>query len=55
MKDEEDRYPVREARQAFSDLVNRVHYTGEPVGITKHGRLVARVVPASEDTTEKSE
>lgn len=31
-------------------LLDRVHDGGEPITITKRGRVVARLVPAGEDT-----
>lgn len=34
-----------EAVRRFGDLMNAVHYRGERVLITKHGRPVAEIVP----------
>lgn len=31
-------------------LIDRVHQRGEPVTITKRGRIVARLVPADDDS-----
>jgi prevent-host-death family protein len=31
-------------------LIDRVHQRGEPVTITKRGRIVARLVPANDDS-----
>jgi prevent-host-death family protein len=31
-------------------LIDRVHQRGEPVTITKRGRIVARLVPAGDDS-----
>ncbi len=36
-----------EAKQKLSELVERAR-TGEEIGITRHGKLVAKVVPAAE-------
>ncbi|NDU76609.1 type II toxin-antitoxin system prevent-host-death family antitoxin [Actinomadura sp. DSM 109109] len=36
--------PVTEARAQFADLVNRVAYTGEPVTLTRRGRVMAALV-----------
>lgn len=36
--------PVTEARAQFADLVNRVAYTGEPVKLTRRGRVMAALV-----------
>ncbi|MFC5186794.1 type II toxin-antitoxin system Phd/YefM family antitoxin [Actinomadura harenae] len=36
--------PVTEARAQFADLVNKVAYTGEPVAITRRGRVMAALV-----------
>nr|WP_121435959.1 type II toxin-antitoxin system Phd/YefM family antitoxin [Actinomadura pelletieri] len=36
--------PVTEARAQFADLVNRVAYTGEPVRLTRRGRVMAALV-----------
>jgi prevent-host-death family protein len=37
---------VTEAARNFSDLVNRVHYTGESATLVRNGVPVARMVPA---------
>jgi prevent-host-death family protein len=39
------RIPVTKARQVLADLVNRVAYGGEHVVLTRHGRVVAAIVP----------
>ncbi|TDB75039.1 type II toxin-antitoxin system Phd/YefM family antitoxin [Actinomadura sp. KC216] len=36
--------PVTEARAEFADLVNRVAYTGEPVKLTRRGRVMAALI-----------
>lgn len=36
--------PVTEARAQFADLVNRVAYTGEPVRLTRRGKVMAALV-----------
>ncbi|WP_034517387.1 type II toxin-antitoxin system Phd/YefM family antitoxin [Actinomadura rifamycini] len=36
--------PVTEARAQFADLVNRVAYTGEPVKLTRRGKVMAALV-----------
>ncbi|TDC50523.1 type II toxin-antitoxin system Phd/YefM family antitoxin [Actinomadura sp. KC345] len=36
--------PVTEARAQFADLVNRVAYTGDPVRLTRRGRVMAALV-----------
>src|SRR5690606_20743692 len=36
--------PVPEARAQFADLVNRVAYTGEPVRLTRRGKVMAALV-----------
>jgi prevent-host-death family protein len=40
--------PVTQARASFADLVNRVAYKGERIGLTRHGRAVAALVPAED-------
>ncbi|HEX2313815.1 MAG TPA: type II toxin-antitoxin system Phd/YefM family antitoxin [Thermomonospora sp.] len=40
--------PVTEARAQFADLVNRVAYTGEPVVLTRRGRVMAALVSAED-------
>lgn len=35
-----------EAKQKLSELIERAR-TGEEIGITRHGKLVARLVPAA--------
>jgi prevent-host-death family protein len=37
---------VTDAARNFSDLVNRVHYTGESATLVRNGVPVARMVPA---------
>lgn len=48
----EEAYAVNEARQTFSELCNKVHYTGQPITITKRGRPIVRIVPAAGDEGE---
>ncbi len=45
-----DRTSVRvsEAREEFSDLVNRVAYGNERIVLVRHGREVAALVPAAD-------
>lgn len=38
--------PVTDARQHLSDVVNRAHFAGETVYLTRRGRRLAAVVPA---------
>lgn len=40
--------PVTEARAQFSELINRVGYGGERIVITRHGKPLIALVPASE-------
>jgi prevent-host-death family protein len=37
-----------EARERFADLVNRAAYGKERIGLTRHGKQVAAVVPAED-------
>ena len=39
---------VTEAARNFSDVVNRVFYRGESMDLTRGGKVVARLVPATE-------
>jgi prevent-host-death family protein len=39
---------LRDANQRFSELVRRVEATGEGYLVVKHGRPVARLLPADE-------
>lgn len=45
---------IRELRQNLSRYVDRVK-TGETIEVTEHGRLVARLSPASDAATELAE
>lgn len=38
--------PLSDARQHLSDVVNRAHFAGEVVYLTRRGRRLAAVVPA---------
>lgn len=40
--------PVTEARAAFAELINRVGYGGERIVLTRHGKPLVALVPASE-------
>lgn len=40
--------PASEANRSFSELLRRVQ-AGETVSVTRHGRPVARIVPAESD------
>jgi prevent-host-death family protein len=39
---------VTQARAEFADLVNRVAYTGEPVALTRRGKIMAALVSAED-------
>lgn len=39
--------PVTEARSQLSELVSQVAYGGEPVVLTRHGKALVALVPAS--------
>jgi prevent-host-death family protein len=39
---------VTQARAEFADLVNRVAYTGEPVVLTRRGKVMAALVSAED-------
>ncbi|HZB30367.1 MAG TPA: type II toxin-antitoxin system Phd/YefM family antitoxin, partial [Streptosporangiaceae bacterium] len=39
---------VTQARAEFADLVNRVAYTGEPVALTRRGKVMAALVSAED-------
>jgi len=39
---------VTQARAEFADLVNRVSYTGEPVALTRRGKVMAALVSAED-------
>ena len=41
--------PAAEFKAKCLSLLDRVHHRGESITITKRGRVVARLVPASED------
>jgi prevent-host-death family protein len=47
--------PVTEARAEFSELISKVAYGGDPVVITRHGKPLVAVVPASFLQKETSE
>lgn len=36
---------MTEAREGFADLCNRVAYRHETIGISKHGKIVAALIP----------
>lgn len=38
-------YPIAEAKNRFSELVAQAE-AGEEIAVTRHGKLVARLVPA---------
>ena len=38
---------IRELRDHASEVLKRVESTGQPVDITRHGRTIARLVPAA--------
>ncbi|MEJ3746862.1 type II toxin-antitoxin system Phd/YefM family antitoxin [Actinomycetes bacterium KLBMP 9797] len=40
--------PVTQARAEFADLVNRVVYGGERIVVTRHGKAIVALVPASD-------
>jgi prevent-host-death family protein len=39
--------PMSDARREFAELVNQAHYAGQITVVTKHGRDVAAIVPAT--------
>lgn len=45
-------YTIRNARAELADVIGAAQYGGETVEITKHGKPVARVVPADAATSE---
>lgn len=48
--------PVTQARAELAELVNRVSYGGERLLLTRHGRPLAALVPASDlDVLEPAE
>jgi prevent-host-death family protein len=47
---------VSEARQDFAELVNRAAYRGERLRVSRHGRVVAAIVPIEDlDLLERLE
>lgn len=36
---------VAEVRENFADVINRVAYTGERIGVARHGKVLAVMVP----------
>lgn len=40
--------PMTEARANLADLINRVAYTGEPIALTRRGRVMAAIVSAED-------
>lgn len=46
-------YPIAHARRHFSELIAAVTYKGGRVILTKHGKVVAAIVPASDLTAEE--
>ena len=46
--EEAPRVGVAEAKARFSELLGRVE-SGETIGITRHGKVVARLVPSGVD------
>ena len=46
---------VLEARTAFSAILSEVEATGEPVLITRHGKVVARLAPERAPRMDKAE
>jgi len=47
-RDPDNSVNVAEAKRRFSDLLGRVAYGGETVVITRRGRPMAKLVPATE-------
>ena len=45
-------YTTRNARAQFADVIGAAQYGGETVEITKHGKAVAKVMPANASTSE---
>jgi len=44
---------ISEFKAKCLGLIERVHKTGQPLRITRHGRPVAEVIPAGPDRTRK--
>lgn len=47
-------YPLAKARRHFSELIASVTYSGVRVELTKHGKVVAAIVPASDVPQEQA-
>lgn len=43
-----DRIPISLARAELTDLVGRVHHAGDRIAITRHGKVVAVLVPEAD-------
>lgn len=39
---------VAEVRENFADVLNRVAYAGDRIGVTRHGKVVAVMVPVED-------
>lgn len=44
----------RELRENLADWINRVRYSNERIAITRHGRVVAELVPTERDESQSS-
>lgn len=43
---------AEDARRNFADLLNRVGFQGESILITRHGKPIAKLVPAAGEDTQ---
>ena len=48
MPDDMVSIPASEARDRFAEITGRVQHGGERIGLTKHGKTVAVLVPVSD-------
>lgn len=48
MAEQTTTYTVGEARENFAEIINRVAFGGERLILTRHGKPIAAMVPASE-------
>lgn len=47
-------YSIAEARENFSEIINRVAFGGERIVITRHGKPIAAIVPVSDAVLAES-
>ncbi|WP_093803909.1 type II toxin-antitoxin system Phd/YefM family antitoxin [Streptomyces sp. Wb2n-11] len=45
---------AEEARRNFADLLNEVGFQGEEVLITRHGKPIAKLVPATDKDLDRT-